>query len=268
MHPLLPLALTTSDRVDSALEARAREASIAVSAPFIPRQHKLPLSKLLREVAEALVVFESNAVSLVDREGSLRFSPGLAHLRVKQLDAGVREDLLLVRAGLQAGDAILDCTLGLAADAQVASRLVGPGGQVVALEKSAALYLLTRHGLAGLPRHPDACEIDVRHADAHAFLRAAPTGSFDVVLFDPMFERPCKSSAAFEVLRRHAEHAPLTRETLTEAQRVARRAVFLKGARYSSDFKKLGVTPAPARRSATVLWALLPGSSPQGPHDV
>lgn len=254
-----PLAVTTSDRVAPELAERARAAAVEVAVPYLRRTHKRPLSQMLRENAEALVVLEQGAVSLVDAQGSLRFSPGLAHLRIKQLDAGVQEDMLLRLGALSEGERVLDCTLGLGADAQVAARLVGPGGHVTALEKSPALYLLARHGLAGLARHPRACDIHVRHADAAAHLRTLPAGAFDVVLFDPMFGRERKSSVAFETLRRHADYAPLTREVLQEAQRVARRLVLLKGARYSTDFKKLGVRPEPARPNATVLWARVPG---------
>ncbi|RKH51098.1 class I SAM-dependent methyltransferase [Corallococcus aberystwythensis] len=259
-----PLVVTTSDRVDAQLAQRARSAAEEVGVPYVERHHKLPLKKLLTDTADALVVFESTAVSLVDAEGTLRFSPGLAHLRVKQLDAGVTEDQLLRVARLREGERVLDCTLGLGADAQVAARLVGPTGHVTALEKSPALYLLVRHGLAGLARHPAASAVDVVNADATAFLRALPDGAFDVVLFDPMFERERKSSAAFEALRRHADYSPLTREAVEEARRVARRAVVLKGSRYSQDFKKLGITPEPARPNATVLWARLPGSGNPG----
>ena len=261
---LAPLLVTTSDRTDSALSARARAAAAEVPVPFVERHHKLPLSRLLREQARALVVFEAAAVSLVDGEGSLRFSPGLAHLRIKQLDAGVAEDMLVTHARLAPGETVLDCTLGLGGDAQVAARLVGRAGRVVALERSPALFLLVKHGLAGLAPHPASAALEVRHADASAFLAATPSGSFDVVLLDPMFERPQKSSAAFEMVRRHAERAGLTAATLREAQRVARRAVVLKGSRYSSDFRKLGVAAAPARPSAKVLWAVLPGSAPPG----
>jgi hypothetical protein len=129
---------------------------------------------------------------------------------------------------------------------------------VTGLEKSAALYLLVRHGLDTLPRHPRACRIEVVHADATSYLREAKARSVDVVLLDPMFERERKSSAAFHALRRHADYAPLTRETVEDARRVARKAVVIKGSRYSTDFKKLGITPLPSRRSATVLWAKLP----------
>ena len=174
------------------------------------------------------------------------------------------EDQLVRVAGLREGERVLDCTLGLGADAQVAARLVGPGGSVIALEKSPALYLLARHGLKGLERHPAACAVSVVYADAAEFLRTLPDGAFDVVLFDPMFESPKKAQPGFALLRRHADYSPLTRETVEEARRVARRVVVLKGSRYSKDFKKLGITPEPARPNATVLWARLPGSGNPG----
>ncbi len=258
--PRWPLAVTTSDRGDTReLARRAQAAAAEVGVPYLERTHKRSLASMLADTAEALLVMEAGAVSLVDARGSLRFSPGLAHLRVKQLDAGVHEDMLLRVSGLREGERVLDCTLGLAADAQVAARLVGPTGALTALEKSPALYLLARYGLETLPPHPRACAIQVVHADAHAYLRTLPSGAFDVVLFDPMFARQRKSSVAFETLRRHADYAPLTRETVAEAQRVARRVVVLKGSRYSSDFKKLGLRAEPARPNATVLWARLPG---------
>jgi hypothetical protein len=253
------LAVTISGRRDEALRERAMRAAEEISVPFLPRHHKEPLQRLLEEEAEVLVVFEASAVCLVDRQGTLRFSPGLAHLRIKQLDRGVHEDMLLRVSGIREGDQVLDCTLGLAGDAQVAARLVGPGGTVTGLESSPGLFLLARHGLQGLARHPQSCAIQVVHAEATAYLSALPAQSFDLVLFDPMFERKRKSSNAFELLRRHADDAPLTREALAQAQRVARRAVVLKGSRYSSDFKKLGVKPEPARPNATVLWAKLLG---------
>ena len=192
--PILPLAVTTSDRNDPTLRESARRAAAELGLPYLPRTHKVPLQQLLRDQARAVVVFEAGAVSLVDGQGVLRFSPGLAHLRIKQLDHGVAEDMLVRHAGIKEGDRILDCTVGLAADAQVAARLAGPTGSVLALEKSPALYLLVRYGLQTLPRHPRSSPIEVVHADAAEFLRAQPDASFDVVLIDPMFERTRKSS--------------------------------------------------------------------------
>jgi 16S rRNA (guanine1516-N2)-methyltransferase len=42
---------------------------------------------------------------------------------------------------------------------------------------------------------------------------------------------------------------------LARAIRVARRAVVVKGARYSTDLRKLGLTPLPSTRTADVVWA-------------
>ena len=257
--PRTPLVVTTSDRADDALAARAREAAGELGVPYVQRSHKLSLRRILGELAEVAFVFEMGAVLLADARGTLRFTPGMGHLRITQLDAGVEEDMLLRVGGIGQGEAVLDCTLGLAADSQVAARIVGPAGIVVGLEKSPAVYLLVRHGLDGLARHPLSCRIDVRHADAADYLRALPEAAFDFVLFDPMFARARRSSSAFEALRRFADYSPLTREIVADAQRVARKAVLLKGSRYSSDLRELGIEPLPARPNATVVWARLPG---------
>lgn len=251
----VPLAITTSDRVDEELVRRARAAAAESGVPFLPRRRKLALSRLLDGQADALVVFEVDAVSLVDREGTLRFSAGLAHLRIKQLDKGVEEDMLVRHGELRDGERVLDCTCGLGADAQVAARLVGPGGAVTALEKSLPLYLLVRHGLPTLGERPRSARIEVRHRDALEFLREQPDRAFDVLLFDPMFGRERKASAAFESLRRFADYTPLDLQTLTEARRVARRCVLIKASRYSTDLKKLGLSHEPTRPGATILWA-------------
>jgi hypothetical protein len=92
-------------------------------------------------------------------------------------------------------------------------------------------------------------------ADAGEWLRSCPDQSFDRVLFDPMFGRPRKSQPSFAALRRHADPAPLTAQVLDEARRVARKAVVVKGARYSTDLKKLGLQPLPHTRYADVDWA-------------
>jgi len=103
--------------------------------------------------------------------------------------------------------------------------------------------------------------VEAVRADAHAYLRSLPSGSFDVVFFDPMFEKPKKSQPAFEMLRRFAEHAPLTPETLEEARRVARRWVVVKGSKYSDDLKKLGLEAEPGSRYTSMIWGRIPAAS-------
>ncbi len=258
-----PLAITTSGKCDDSVRERAQAFARKTGLPLHRRGYKAPLGELFGKVADAFLVFEADAVVLADPLGSLSFHPGMAHLRIKALEAGERDRL--VEAGeLRAGDSVLDCTLGLAQDALVAARAVGPEGRVVGLEKSFALWAVVSEGLGGKAYDERSCAIDVRHADAASVLRESPAGSFDVVVFDPMFERPRKSQPAFEVLRRHADHSPLTPEVFEEARRVARRWVVVKGSRYSTDLKKLGLVPERASRSATTVFGRVAGLGPRG----
>ena len=260
----VPLAVTTSGKPDEALVKRARAAARTWNLPFIPRRKKEPIGPMLESAAEALLVFEREGVTLWDGEGSFGFNPGMAHLRRLRILSGQGtggEDALVRVAGLRAGDHVLDCTLGLGQDALVAALVAGPSGWVVGVEKSLALYAVVSEGLAAYDYGPQSCRVEPVHADSHAYLRSLPPGSFDVVLFDPMFEKPKKSQPAFEVLRRFAEHAPLTPETLEEARRVARRWVVVKGSKYSEDLKKLGLEAEPGSRYTSLIWGRIPAAS-------
>jgi 16S rRNA (guanine1516-N2)-methyltransferase len=263
----VPLAVTTSGKPDEALIQKARAAASAWGLPFIARRKKEPIGPMLGAVADAFLVFGRESagqetVVLLDGEGSFGFSAGMGHLRRLRLQhQGQQPDALVRVAELRPGDAVLDCTLGLAQDALVTSLVVGPTGRVVGLEKSLALYAVVSEGLAAYDYGPQSCRVEPVHADSHAYLRTLPSGSFDVVLFDPMFEKPKKSQPAFEMLRRFAEHAPLTPETLEEARRVARRWVVVKGSKYSDDLKKLGLEAEPGSRYTSMIWGRIPAAS-------
>jgi SAM-dependent methyltransferase len=262
VKPRVPLAVTLSNgKPEDSQVARAREAARQWGLPFLPRRKKEPMGPLLKSAADALLVFEREGVTLWDPEGSFSFNPGMAHLRRLRILSGQQDDALLRVAELRAGDHVLDCTLGLGQDALVAALAVGPSGRVVALEKSLALFAVVSEGLNAYDYGPQSCRVEAIHADAHAHLRSLPSGSFDVVFFDPMFEKPKKSQPGFEMLRRFAEHAPLTPETLEEARRVARRWVVVKGAKHSEDLKKLGLESEPGSRYTSVIWGRVPGST-------
>lgn len=258
---LPPLAVTTIDKPAPALVGYARRRAEDWGLPFWGRTRGASIHSLeeaLGTVAEALLVFGREGLTLWDREGRLRFHPGMAHLRLLRLEAG-EEDTFVRVAELRAGDRVLDATLGLGQDALVAARAVGPAGRVVGVEKSLPLYAVVSEGLRGLERGQRACGVEAVHADARDHLKDLPDSAFDVVFFDPMFERPRKAQPGFEVLRRYAEHAPLTPELLAEARRVARRWVVVKSSRHSDDLKKLGLMPEPGSRYASVVWGKLPG---------
>jgi 16S rRNA (guanine1516-N2)-methyltransferase len=251
------LGVTTSGQADLDLATRAEAAARRWGVPFLRRRRKEPLGPMLGARANALVVFAHDGISLWDAQGHFRWSPGLALLRIKALASGQGDTLVRI-AGLRAGLSVLDCTLGLGQDALVAAHRVGRAGRVVALEKSLPLFAVVSEGLAGWRLDEGACPIEVRNADSRSFLRAQPTGAFDVVLFDPMFLRPRRAQPAFEVLRRHADPSPLEPDTLREARRVAKEAVVVKAARYTPSLRALGLMPEPASRTADVLWARAP----------
>jgi 16S rRNA (guanine1516-N2)-methyltransferase len=253
----LPPVVTTANKPHPGDEAAARAWATREGLAFAPRRHKESLETLLAQ-HPVVLVHARNGLTLWTREGSLQWSPGVAQLRLKRFEAGARDDFMLRHGEMGPGDVVLDATLGQAQDALVAARAVGPGGAVVGVESSLPLYLLAREGLARFDVGPGSCCVEVRRGGAGEVISAMPTGSVDVVLWDPMFERPRRAQPGFEILRSLADPAPLTPELLAESRRVARRWVLVKASRYSSDLRKLDLLPLPAPGAATVVWGRAP----------
>ncbi len=251
----VPLGVTVSSIASAAHFARAQQLAAAWGLPYLERRRNAPLP----DGADALLVLGGDGWTLRNAEGELRFSPGMAQLRIKRIDQGFAEDMLIRVGELAAGDSVLDCTMGLGADALVCARVVGAAGKVVALEKSLPLYALAADPLSR-PYGEGFAQIHAQHADSALVLPTLPSKSFDLVLFDPMFGRPNKSSQAFDMLRHFADPAGLTAQMLEQACRVARRWVVVKGSRYSKDFKKLGLVAEQRSLSRGVLWARVPAS--------
>jgi 16S rRNA (guanine1516-N2)-methyltransferase len=218
-----------------------------------------PLSDLLETGAPVLVLAQRRA-DLYEKDRSYRASAGMAHLRMLRARKG-EVDPLVAAAGLQRGDRVLDATLGLGGDALVAAHATG--AEVVALEQDGLLAAFTQAGLRRLQKHggEPGRLIEVVHRNHRDYLRDQPEGAFDVVLFDPMF-RPAQpgfhhagdAGPFFELLRAHADHAPLEQETLREARRVARRGVLVKDAAPGHELLRLGLTPRLTRRSAAIAF--------------
>lgn len=249
-----PTAQVTPAGLDAAHAVAAR-----LGLPFVHRRRKASLDPLLRSSAERLLVVGEGTVALTDSEGTFRFSAGVAELRIRRLDAGEGWDDGMLRATkLRPGECVLDATLGLGQDARVAARAVGRSGKVVGLEASLPLWALTTAGLGMLPPHPESCPVETLNVEATAWLRRAPPGSFDVVMIDPMFERPGKGQPAFEEgLRRLAHPAPLDAALMEAARRVARRAVAVKCSVGSDALVRLGVPRVSSSPHARVWWGRL-----------
>lgn len=258
----MQLAVTTPlhpspEETHAALEAAGR-----YGLPYLAREHR-PLTRILAAAGAdgALVLSLARAV-LATGGAEHAWSPGMGALRLKRLldaQAGRRadptaRDPLLDAAGLLRGDAVLDCTAGLGADALVAAGAVGPPGRVLGLESSPALAAWTGEGMRRLAGEPPR-RVEIRPADHLTFLRGAATGSFDVVLFDPMFRHARAEPGGFDVVRRLADPRPLSPEALAEARRVARRWVVVKDGAPGWDLARLGLTPLPSTRGAHRYYA-------------
>jgi hypothetical protein len=255
MMAQVPLAVVVGAHAERLREAALRGAK-TWGLPFLERPAKGGVEALLEREADTCLVLSSKGWALRDRRGSLSFSPGLATVRLKRLDSGLQAEDVLVRLGeLGPGDTVVDATLGLAADALVCARAVGPAGRVVGIEASQPLWILVSEGLGRLGPLRGGCQVRAVHGRAREVLAGMDTGSADVVTLDPMFERAKKSSPAFELLRAHALHEPLDVETLREARRVARRWVVVKSGRYGDTFRRLGLEPIPGGRAGPLVWA-------------
>ena len=251
------LAVTTPFRPTPGALAAAREAALRRALPFQPRA-----TRSLAEVAaaagvEALLVLGGHASLWVDGTEQ-RWHPGMGGLRAKRLLQGERVtgDSFLEAARLRPGDAVLDCTLGLGADALVAAAAVGPGGRVVGLEISPLLAAWAGEGFARLPGEA-ATRVEVIAADHAAWLAGAPDRGFDVVVFDPMFRHARPAAPGFDLLRRLGDARPLSRAALDRARRVARRGVLVKDGTPGWDLARLGLAPMDGKRGAERLYAWL-----------
>jgi 16S rRNA (guanine1516-N2)-methyltransferase len=247
--------------VTTPLDPRAADHAAAEDAA---RRHGLPLAARARTLADtaaaagadALLVLSAGRAALWLDGVERAWSAGLGALRVKRLRGGeaATRDGFLEAAGIRPGDAILDATLGLGADALVAAEAAGPDGRVVGLESSPPLAALAAEGLRR-SGDPAAARIEVVRADAGRFLAAAPARAFDLVVFDPMFRHARAEPPGFDLVRRLGDARPLAAPTLAEARRVARRAVLVKDGAPGWDLARLGLAPLPSTRGAHRLYA-------------
>ncbi len=170
------------------------------------------------------------------------FHLSMAQLRIIQIDRG-KGAHLLEAVGLDC-ESILDCTLGLGADAIILSYALGPKASIEGVEGALPLWFITSQGLTSfLHKSPKVTQalrrIQTHYGQAESFLAACPDKSKDVVYFDPMFQNPVEESPQFKPLRGHLVDRPLTSDLLAEAKRVAKKRVVVKERKGARLFKEL-----------------------------
>lgn len=200
---------------------------------FIPRAANGTLDALLKEHSlTALIVATANGPEIYSLAGRLFFHPGMGILRIKNIMEG-KGDRLVEAMELKEGMQVLDCTLGLCADALVASFVTGSTGKVVGLEASLPVAFTMQKGIKKYEVEDQAvCQalrrIKVVYDEAGQYLKTLPDTSFDVIYFDPMFDYSVDKSSNMKPLRPLACQIPLAKAVFAEAKRVARKKVVVK----------------------------------------
>ncbi|WP_204553231.1 class I SAM-dependent methyltransferase [Bacillus ectoiniformans] len=238
------MIITTSARTNETVITKAITASSELGLPYVKRNKRSIVALQEQYNSDCIVVAkERMEVHLSGIEEPFFFHPNSASFRLKRMIRGER-DPLIEAAGLTAGMSFLDCTLGLASDSIAASCIVGENGKVTGVEGNPVLAYIVSDGLKQWPApfkelKESMHRIQVVNRRFEDMLASLPDDSYDVVYFDPMFEEAI-SSKGIDKLRGLALYEPLRAQTVTEAQRVAKKRVILKDHFRSSRFETLG----------------------------
>lgn len=255
--------VTTIRKKSAAAEDLARKSASILKAPYIARDG-MSIDALRRLYGiDTIIVAAQNQLIASTSNGDYFFHLSMAELRIKKL-LNNENDHMISAMNLQAGQSVLDCTLGMGTDAIVASYVTGNKGRVVGIEASPIISLITSWGLQNFI-DPDVSSeilaalrpIIVRQADSFAYLKSMPNDSFDVVYFDPMFRRPVANSITLKPLRDFANKEPLNTEVLAEACRVASRRVVVKEMNGSLEFKRLGISYTTGGKYSSIQYGVI-----------
>ncbi|MEH7381899.1 class I SAM-dependent methyltransferase [Bacillus sp. JJ1533] len=241
------MIVTTAGRTNDDLVKLAHKVAVELEVTYIPRK-KRSIFNLHEQTEDDILVVGKNRIEIHPLLGDepLFFHPNSAMFRMKRLMKG-EHDPFIQASGLEKGNTILDCTLGLGSDSIVASFVVGEEGKVVSLEGDKYLFYLLKGGLkswdTGFPLMNEAmARIEVKNKNYESYLASCPPKSFDVVYFDPMFEESIEESEGIKGLRNFAIYSTLSPEVLEAAKRVAKQKIVLKDHWKSEYFDKYGFT--------------------------
>lgn len=236
--------ITTSSKAEIHIINKAREFSDKLSIPFIARDNQSlrNITKIYSNKGVFLV--EKNNNKLIFGTKEYFFHPGMAKLRIRELKNG-HNDLMVDAMNLTKGDTILDCTLGLASDAIVASYFLGDGCKIVGLEAVDVLATIVSEGLNKyVAKENDINEamrrIEVLNINHKEFLLQTPNNAFDILYFDPMFKNTIKESSGIQALKPFVYNQGIDVETISLAKSKARKKIVIKERAYSKEFTRLG----------------------------
>lgn len=229
-HTLSDLIVTTARK---ASEHDVQRAHALARAHALSYQERGDASiETLAPDGDPVLVVGGNGLTLYFQGHTFRYHPGMGVNRIRGLRLG-RPDWMVEAMALRPGDHLLDATLGLGSDLLVGSYVVGDQGRAVGLESQSLLALVVEEGMRTYVHDVDDVtralrRIEVVHTPYQAYLAEAPSKTFDVVYFDPMFVDPVEQSRHMIPIRLLANPEPLDDVSLEQACRVARRCVVVK----------------------------------------
>lgn len=258
----MDLIVTTVHKPPLSVIQMAKDMAAQMSIPFVPRdRHSLAAIREKYEVNELIVATADGPIAHTEA-GEYFFHLSMAELRIKNLING-KHDHMVTAMGLKAGMSVLDCTLGLATDAIVASFVTGVNGAITGLESSPVIALITRYGLQNFSVDSEADitgalrRIEVDNVDYCQYLELLPDNSFDIIYFDPMFRNPINKSSSLKPIRTLADMRPLTPEAIRQACRAAKQKVVVKEAAGSSEFARLGIVTTVGGKYSSIKYGII-----------
>lgn len=225
-------AVTTARNGRGRLIGLAKAWAEQLQVPLVLRSHNATLEELLEEhKVDAFIVAKVRGAEVFSKAGVFGYHPNMAALRILEMQRGAQDNYVQA-LGLQKGSRVLDCTLGLGADAAVAAYVAGETGKVIGVEASPLVHFAVKYGLEHYETkytwfNEAIRRIETVNAVAEEYLEQLIAGNtshetlFDVVYFDPMFHHGVKGSLAMDALRPISYEQPLNQHTIELALQVA-----------------------------------------------
>ena len=251
--------ITTGRKTNENCIKKSRILAEQYNVPFVVRTNKsLAQIKQEQNCPTALLIKKSK-ICIHTPDGEIFFHPSMAQLRIKKLLKN-KTDNMINAMGLKNGMTVLDCTLGLAADALVSAFV--SKCEVIGLEANPLLALAIKEGLqsfvSDVPFLTEAAHnIKVINSNYKNYLRELPDKSIDIVYFDPMFRYSLTASASMQPLRCIADTSAVTMESIQQACRVAKHRVILKENSKSLEFSRLGFQKRYGGRYSPVHYGII-----------
>lgn len=233
-----PIHVVSSLKAKGEALVDAKQWAESIGAVYEERR-KRTTKELRRDYGDHFLVYAAQGPKLFRPEGTHIFSLNMAELRIQHLRKG-QTDHLLEAVGAVGPMSILDCTCGFGADSIVLSFGLPQGSTVTALEASPLMAAVTGWGFTHFVHEaPDVTaalrRITLHQTNYRDFLQHLPNKAYDVIYFDPMFDKPILESCQFQPVRDILDDEPLTDDDIQLALQKARQKVIVKG-RY---FKRL-----------------------------